>query len=71
MLTHSEGQNSNTGRSFFGANLTVAILNGSVPQWRLDDATTRIVAAWYLVGRDNATEDINFSSWTLDTYNYE
>lgn len=66
-----EGQNTNTGRSFWGANLTVAILNGSVPQWRLDDATTRIVAAWYFVGRDNATEDINFSSWTLDTYNYE
>ena len=59
------------GLSFFGANLTIAVLNGTVPQWRLDDAATRILAAWYYVGRDNNTVDINFDSWTLDTYGYE
>lgn len=32
---------------------------------------TRILAAWYYVGRDNNTVDINFSSWTEDTFSYE
>lgn len=57
-----------SGRSYWGANLTIAILNGTVPQWRLDDMATRIIAAWYYVGRDNASVPINFDSWTLDTF---
>ena len=57
--------------SYWGANLTVAVLNGTVPQWRLDDAATRIIAAWYYVGRDNTAVPINFDSWTTDTYTYE
>ena len=57
--------------SYWGSNLTVAVLNGTVPQWRLDDAATRIIAAWYYVGRDSASVPINFDSWTLDTYGYE
>jgi beta-glucosidase len=59
--------------SYWGTNLTIAVLNGSVPAWRLDDMATRIVAGWYYVGRDqNQVEDApNFSSWTLDTYGYE
>lgn len=60
-----------TGRSYWGANLTIAILNGTVPQWRLDDMATRIIAAWYYVGRDNTSIPINFDSWTLDTYGNE
>lgn len=61
----------NDGLSYFGSNLTIAILNGSVPQWRLDDMVTRIVAAWYYVGRDTVDEEVNFSSWTLDTFGYQ
>lgn len=57
--------------SYWGPNLTIAVLNGTVPQWRLDDACVRIVAAWYYVGRDNAQVPINFDSWTLDTYGYQ
>ena len=62
-----------SGQSYWGANLTVAILNGTVPQWRLDDMCIRILAAWYYVGRDNSSiaVPINFDSWTLDTYGYE
>lgn len=62
----------NTGRSYWGANLTVAILNGTVPQWRLDDMATRIIAAWYYVGRDNSSiaVPVNFDSWSLDTFGY-
>ena len=59
--------------SYWGTNLTVSVLNGSVPQWRLDDMATRIVAAWYYVDRENnQVEDApNFSAWTTDTYGYE
>ena len=58
----------NSGTSYWGTNLTISILNGTLPQWRLDDAAIRIVAAWYYVGRDSRAEDINFSSWDTDTF---
>ncbi|KAL8978986.1 MAG: hypothetical protein Q9205_005572 [Flavoplaca limonia] len=61
----------NTGASYWGTNLTVAILNGTVPEWRLDDMAVRIVAAWYYVGRDQSQVPINFDSWTLDTFGYQ
>ena len=57
--------------SYWGTNLTVAVLNGTVPQWRVDDMATRIMAAWYYVGAGNNYVPINFDSWTLDTYGYE
>lgn len=62
-----------SGRSYWGANLTIAVLNGTVPQWRIDDMCIRIIAAWYFVGRDDPSISvpINFDSWTLDTYGYQ
>lgn len=55
------------GTSLWGAQLTKAVLNGSVPIDRVDDMVTRIVAAWYQVGQDQWPEDgPNFSSWTHD-----
>ncbi|KAL8903404.1 MAG: hypothetical protein Q9207_003950 [Kuettlingeria erythrocarpa] len=60
----------NTGTTFWGTNLTVAVLNGTVPQWRLDDMATRIVAAWYYVGRDQSQVPVNFDSWTTDTFGF-
>ncbi|ORY12520.1 beta-glucosidase [Clohesyomyces aquaticus] len=61
----------NTGDSFWGPNLTVSILNGSVPEWRIDDMATRIMAAYYLVGRETAQVPVNFNSWSTDTFGYE
>ncbi|KAL8961817.1 MAG: hypothetical protein Q9193_001682 [Seirophora villosa] len=60
----------NTGTSYWGANLTVAVLNGTVPEWRLDDMAVRILAAWYYVGRDQTQVPVNLDSWTLDTFGY-
>ena len=60
-----------TGTTFWGTNLTIAVLNGTVPEWRLDDMAVRIIAAWYLVGRDNTSVPVNFDSWTLDTFGYQ
>lgn len=58
-----------SGNSFWGGNLTAAVLNGTVPQWRIDDMATRIMAAWYYVGRgDNNPPAPNFSAWTLNTF---
>ncbi|KAK3655154.1 hypothetical protein LTR56_003575 [Elasticomyces elasticus] len=58
----------NTGRSFFGPNLTIAVLNGTVPQWRLDDMAVRILAGWYYVDGDTKSIPVNFESFTKDTY---
>lgn len=60
-----------TGLSYWGANLTIAVANGTVPEWRLDDMAVRIMAAYYYVGRDQNEVDINFSSWTLNTFGPE
>ncbi|KAF1938552.1 hypothetical protein EJ02DRAFT_383412 [Clathrospora elynae] len=59
----------NSGQSFWGPNLTISILNGTVPEWRLDDAAVRIMAAYYYVGRDESIP-VNFDSWQRDTYGY-
>jgi beta-glucosidase-like glycosyl hydrolase len=58
----------NSGYSFWGANLTLAVLNGTVPEWRVDDMATRIMAAFFKVGMTVNQPPINFDSWTLDTY---
>lgn len=53
------------------ANLTVAVLNGTVPQWRVDDMAVRIMAGFFYVDRPIERDPISFSSWTTDTYSYE
>ena len=60
------------GTSLWGSELTLAILNGSLPMSRLNDMTLRIVAAYYQLNQDNESrypslaEGPNFSSWTND-----
>ncbi|KAK3721924.1 hypothetical protein LTR37_002740 [Vermiconidia calcicola] len=62
------------GNSLWGAELTKAVLNTSVPMERLNDMVTRVVAAWYQLGQDDKDEwpavadrgGPNFSSWTDD-----
>lgn len=41
------------GSDFWGNNLTEAVNNGSVPEVRLNDMVTRIIAAWYKFGQDS------------------
>lgn len=54
-----------SGTSYWGANLTIAVLNGTVPQWRLDDMAIRIMAAYYYVDREahQVPDAPNFSAW--------
>ena len=42
-----------SGTSYFGANLTAYVENGTIPEARLDDMATRILASWYLLGQDS------------------
>ncbi|KAI9434675.1 beta-glucosidase [Lactarius indigo] len=43
----------NSGTSYFGANLTAYVRNGTIPEARVDDMAARILAAWYLLGQDS------------------
>jgi hypothetical protein len=42
-------QNLASGNTWWGTNLTAAVLNGTIPQWRLDDMVVRIMSAYYKV----------------------
>ncbi|RLL97476.1 hypothetical protein CFD26_106412 [Aspergillus turcosus] len=55
--------NNPPGSIFWGSNLEAAVADGSVPQSRLDDMVTRILASWYLVGQDKGYPPVAFSSW--------
>lgn len=58
----------NTGLSFWGTNLTLAVINGTVPEYRIDDMAMRIMSAFFKVGLELEQPPINFDSWTTDTY---
>ncbi|KAK0622803.1 glycoside hydrolase family 3 protein [Immersiella caudata] len=58
----------NSGRSYWGANLTAAVLNGTVPEWRIDDMAMRIMAAIFKVGQTTEQDPVNFSFWTQATF---
>lgn len=57
-----------SGLSYWGPNLTLAVINGTIPEWRIDDMATRIMASFFKVGFNVSQPPINFDSWTLDTY---
>ena len=63
----------NSGTSYWGANLTIAVLNGTVPQWRLDDMCVRIMAGYYYVDRPahQVPDAPTFSAWTTDTFGWQ
>ncbi|KAM0479978.1 hypothetical protein ACHAPX_004557 [Trichoderma viride] len=50
------------GNSYWMYELTRSALNGSVPMDRLNDAATRIVAAWYQMGQDQGYPATNFDT---------
>ena len=62
--------NFNTGLSYWGPNLTLAVVNGTVPEYRVDDMAMRIMAAYFKVGRLVGPEEppINFDVWTYNTF---
>ncbi|KAK8117746.1 uncharacterized protein PG998_006027 [Apiospora kogelbergensis] len=58
----------NDGKSYWGTNMTLAVVNGTIPEYRLDDMAMRIMAAFFKTGNEIEQPPINFDSWTKDTY---
>ncbi|KAK7018629.1 glycoside hydrolase family 3 protein [Favolaschia claudopus] len=54
-----------SGTTYFGANLTAYVQNGTIPEERLDDLATRIIAGWYLLHQDAG----NFPTTNFDAFN--
>jgi len=69
-MTMAGDQNLASDDTYWGSNLTAAVLNGTIPQWRLDDMVVRTMSAFFKVGRDSARVPVNFNSWNLSTYGY-
>ena len=44
---------SGSNASYFGANLTTYVQNGTIPEARVDDMATRILASWYFLGQNS------------------
>jgi beta-glucosidase len=55
--------NNPPGNIFWGPNLATAIANGQVPESRLDDMVTRILASWYFTGQDKNYPVVAFNSF--------
>jgi beta-glucosidase len=53
-----------TGVAWFANHLTQAVLNGSVPISRLDDAAIRILTPYYMLGQNSGYPPPNFSANT-------
>lgn len=51
-----EGQNS----TYWGANLTMSVNNGSVEASRVEDMSVRLLASWFLTGQDKDFPETNF-----------
>ncbi|KAH8586574.1 putative beta-glucosidase A [Bisporella sp. PMI_857] len=69
-ITMAGDQGLASGNTYWGSNLTAAVLNGTLPQWRLDDMVVRIMSAYYKVGRDTHRVPVNFNSWNSSTFGY-
>ncbi|KXS13088.1 glycoside hydrolase family 3 protein [Gonapodya prolifera JEL478] len=53
-----------TTESFWGPNLVSDVKNGAVPETRLDDMVTRILATWIKFSQDDGFPEVNFHSFS-------
>lgn len=56
------GSNWDGGDVYWGPQLESAVRNGQVPESRVDDMVTRILAAWYRLGQDSGYPNVNFNA---------
>lgn len=69
----SQGNPATSNDSYWGAAMVMAVNNGSVPLWRLQDMVTRTMTSYYRLGQDDpAYPKVSFSQlsvipslWTL------
>ncbi|EMD41674.1 glycoside hydrolase family 3 protein [Gelatoporia subvermispora B] len=65
-MTMPGDESANSGTTYFGQNLVNAVQSGQVPESRIDDMATRILAAWYLLGQDSGYPAVNFNAWNAN-----
>ncbi|KAB5591869.1 hypothetical protein CTheo_4698 [Ceratobasidium theobromae] len=53
-------------QTWLGGNLTQWVRDGKIPEARLTDMATRIIAGWYLTGQEKGYPAVNFDSRTID-----
>lgn len=54
-------------QAWLGGNLTQWVQDGRIPETRLTDMATRIIAGWYLTGQEKGYPAVNFDSRTVDS----
>ncbi|KAH8550850.1 glycoside hydrolase superfamily [Umbelopsis sp. PMI_123] len=59
-----------SGDSYYGKNLTRVVVDGQVPESRLNDMALRVFASWYMAGQDKNYPEVNFDSWNLNPETY-
>ncbi|KAG6908117.1 hypothetical protein DXG01_006086 [Tephrocybe rancida] len=56
-----------SGTTYFGSNLTDYVQNGTIPESRVDDMATRILAGWYFLHQDAPSyPKVNFDAFLPD-----
>ncbi|RPD58566.1 hypothetical protein L226DRAFT_536965 [Lentinus tigrinus ALCF2SS1-7] len=55
-----------SGTSWWGANLTAFVENGTIAESRVNDMAERIIAAWYLLDQDNNYPNVSFNAFFPD-----
>lgn len=56
----------NSNDSYFGANLTMSVNNGSVPLTRVDDMAVRVMAGFFLLGQDEGFPAVNIDAFNIN-----
>lgn len=70
MLMPGDGNNFNDGLSWFGKNLTIAVLNGTYSENLLDDKVIRIMAAYFKLQQNVSYPLPNFNSFNEQQYGF-
>ncbi|KIJ57390.1 glycoside hydrolase family 3 protein, partial [Sphaerobolus stellatus SS14] len=66
--SHSQPNEPNTQFSWWGSALIESVNNGSVPEARVDDMVTRMMAAYFKMGQDKNYPATNFDYNSQDTF---
>ncbi|EEH38380.1 beta-glucosidase [Paracoccidioides lutzii Pb01] len=64
MAMPGDGVSPLSGHSYWAAELSRSVLNGTIPLERLNDMVARIVATWFKLGQDKDFPLPNFSTYT-------
>lgn len=70
MLMPGDGNSFSDGLSWFGKNLTISVLNGTLSESILDDKVIRIMAAYYKLQQNVSYPLPNFNSFNMAEFGY-